>query len=97
MRLRYTVPAARSLERVLADLAEHSPQGAQRVQERIRTITGILLHHPQIGHVTSRPGMLRIVVTPFPYLIFYRAGRDEIVIHAVRHGARNPSTMPDRP
>jgi len=29
--------------------------------------------------------------TPYPYLIFYEATDAEIIIHAVRHGAREPS------
>jgi toxin ParE1/3/4 len=31
---------------------------------------------------------------PYPYLIFYEVAGDEIVVHAVRHGARDPSGMP---
>jgi hypothetical protein len=31
---------------------------------------------------------------PYPYQIFYEATEDELIIHAVRHMARNPSTMP---
>ena len=34
--------------------------------------------------------MRRIVVTPYPYLVFYRVAADEIVIHGVRHAARKP-------
>ena len=55
-------------------------------------MTALLLRFPKIGKTTKRLGMRRIVVTPFPYLIFYREGRDEIVVHAVRHAARRPST-----
>ena len=40
--------------------------------------------------------MRRIVVSPYPYLIFSRATGEAIVIHAVRHGARNPASMPGR-
>jgi toxin ParE1/3/4 len=31
---------------------------------------------------------------PYPYLIFYEATESEIIIHAVRHAARDPSSMP---
>jgi len=34
-------------------------------------------------------------VTPYPYLVFYEVGDGEIVVHAVRHGARDPSGSPD--
>jgi len=33
----------------------------------------------------------RMPVTPYPYLVFYEAGDDEIIVHAIRHGARDPS------
>jgi toxin ParE1/3/4 len=31
---------------------------------------------------------------PHPYLIFYEATETEIIIHAVRHAARDPAGMP---
>jgi hypothetical protein len=30
----------------------------------------------------------------YPYVIFHEATETEIIIHAVRHAARDPSTMP---
>jgi toxin ParE1/3/4 len=32
-----------------------------------------------------------MTTTPYRYLIFYEATNAEIIIHAVRHGARDPS------
>jgi len=31
---------------------------------------------------------------PYPYLIFYEVREGELIIHAVRHMARDPSSMP---
>ena len=31
---------------------------------------------------------------PYPYVVFYEATQTEIIIHAIRHAARNPSGMP---
>jgi toxin ParE1/3/4 len=31
-----------------------------------------------------------MVVSPYPFLIFYQATEEEIVIHGVRHTARRP-------
>lgn len=93
MRLRYTREALADLNVALEHIAKHSPQGAQRVQGRIQAVIHLLLQHPQIGQMTSRRGMRRMVASPYPYLIFYRATEDEIVIHGVRHSARRPSTM----
>jgi toxin ParE1/3/4 len=36
-----------------------------------------------------------MIASPYPYLIFYQATDDEIVIHGVRHSARHPSSMPE--
>ena len=41
--------------------------------------------------MTDDPTVRRITTTPYPYLIFYEVADAEIVIHAVRHGARDPS------
>lgn len=94
MKLRYTTPAARDLDRILTYLAERSPQGARNVQARIQETISLLLEYPGVGQPTSRRGMRRIVVSPYPYLIFYRVTGEAIIIHAIRHGARNPASMP---
>jgi hypothetical protein len=33
-----------------------------------------------------------MVVPPYPYLIYYEATDDAIVMHGMRHAARRPST-----
>jgi toxin ParE1/3/4 len=35
-----------------------------------------------------------MTTTPYPYLVFYEITQTEIIIHAVRHAARDPSGMP---
>jgi toxin ParE1/3/4 len=94
VRLRYTRPALADLSAILDYIAGHSPQGAHRVQARIQAAIDLLLLHPNIGRRTNDPAIRRLIVTPYPYLIFYEATGTEIIIHAVRHAARDPSTMP---
>ena len=94
VKLRYTVPALADLGNILDYIAAQSPQGARRVHARIKTVTDLLLLHPHIGRRTSDPAIRRITATPYPYLIFYEITATEIIIHAVRHAARDPSTMP---
>jgi plasmid stabilization system protein ParE len=45
---------------------------------------------PEAGRVTKKVNFRRIVASPYPYVIFYRADATEIVIHGVRHAARRP-------
>jgi toxin ParE1/3/4 len=94
MKLRYTLPALADLASVLDYIAQYSPQGPRRVQSRIQTIIDVLLPHPLIGTRTSDATIQRMTALPYPYLIFHKATDEEIIIHAVRHAARNPSNMP---
>lgn len=94
MRLRYTLSALADLSAILDYIAAHSPRGTRRVQARIKAITDLLLLHPYIGRRTSDPTIRRAVATPYPYLIFYEVTESEIIIHAIRHGARAPTGMP---
>jgi len=94
VKLRYTLPALADLGAILDYITSHSPQGARRVQARIQAITDLLLLHPHIGRRTNVPTIRRMTTTPYPYLIFYEVTETEIIVHAVRHAARDPSGMP---
>lgn len=43
---------------------------------------------------TNDSAVRRIVVTPYPYLVFYEVTDAEVLILAIRHGARDPDAMP---
>lgn len=90
MKLRLTAPAARQLDRVLAYIDQHNPQGARHVQERIQEAMLLLLKHPYAGHAAARPGIRRILVSPYPYALTYRVGDGEIIVRSIRHTARRP-------
>ena len=94
MRLRYTLPALADLNSILDYIAAASPQGAQRVQRRIQHVISLLLTHPNIGVRTDDPTVRRLTTTPYPFVVFYEVAEDEIVVHAIRHAARDPSGMP---
>lgn len=94
MRPRYTLPALADLEAILNYIAIHSPQGARRIQARIQAVIDLLAVHPRIGVQTDDPDIRRLPTPPYPYLVFYEVTDAEVVIHAIRHGARDPSGMP---
>ena len=94
MRLRYTLPALADLAAILDYTADRSPQGAAHIHARIRAVSNLLLQYPLAGALTDDPVIRRVTTTPYPYLIFYEVTDDEIIIHAVRHGARDPSDNP---
>ena len=94
MRLRYTRSALAELGAILDQIATHSPQASRRVRAQLRAVIDLLRSHPHIGTRTDDPSIRRLSATPYPYLVFYEIGQAEVVIHAIRHGARDPSGMP---
>lgn len=94
MRVRFTPRGLAELDGVLTDVEAQSPQGAGRIRARLRSALDTLGAHPGIGARTSDPRLRRLVLRPFPYLLFYEAWADEVVVIAVRHGARDPRGMP---
>jgi plasmid stabilization system protein ParE len=90
VRLRYTKTALRQIERVLSYIEIHSPRGAGSIARRAETVLALLLAHPRAGQATSREGVRRVTLTPYPYVIFYRVTTTEIVVLRFRHSARKP-------
>ena len=88
MKLRVTRRAATQIEKALEHIEAESPQGANRMRERIQTLFLLLTHHPYAGQLTDLPGVRRLVVSPYPYLIFYRVTDDEVIVQRMRHASR---------
>jgi toxin ParE1/3/4 len=86
--------ALADLASILDYIADRSPQGAARVRARIQAVADLLLRYPRAGALTDDPTIRRMTTPPYPYLIFYEATDSEIIVHAVRHGARDPSANP---
>jgi len=94
VKLRFTLPALADLDSILDYISARSPQGAARVHARIKAILELLLNYPRMGARTDDPTIRRLTTTPYPYLVFYQITETEIIIHAIRHGARDPAGMP---
>ena len=94
MRLRYTRPALSDLASILDYIEERSPQGAAHTQARIQAVIGLLPRYPLIGAPTDDPTIRRVIATPYPYVILYEVGDDEVIVHTVRHSARRPAEPP---
>ena len=94
MRLRVTKRAATQIEKALDYIEAEAPQGANRMRERIRTLFLLLAQHPHAGQATDLPGVRRLSLSPYPYLIFYRVAGDEVIVQRVRHTSRRPLSAP---
>jgi toxin ParE1/3/4 len=86
--------ALADLKNLAGYIADRSPQGARNVRRRIRSLIEQLPGNPFLGKRTEDPTIRRLTAIPYPYLIFYEVTDAEVIIHAIRHGARDPSSMP---
>jgi toxin ParE1/3/4 len=83
--------------RALADLAEirdylveRSPSGAERVRLHLLETIDRLADFPFLGRPTDEQSVRVLILTRYPYLVFYAVIGGEVVILHVRHGAREP-------
>lgn len=89
MRVRFTQRAARQLDRILADLKKVNPEAAKALRRRVEDIGERIGQFPGgFQEVFERPGVHRIPMVRFPYLIFYKIVGDEVVVLRVIHGVR---------
>ena len=92
MRLRVTKRAASQIEKALEYIEADSPQGANHVRERIQTLFRLLTQHPYAGQATDLPGVRRLALSPYPYLLFYRVTDDEVIVQRMRHTSRRTAS-----
>jgi plasmid stabilization system protein ParE len=90
VKIRYTRRALRQMTEILDYIEARSPQGAANVKRRLQAAIDLVAEHPYSGRATNKGDLRRVVANPYPYVIFYRPGASEIVIHGVRHTARRP-------
>ncbi len=88
----------RILPEVVADVADamrwYDDQGCAGLGERfLSAFNACVLDVQQHGevHRTVYRDFRRVLLRPFPYLLFYRYHADLLVVTLVIHGARNPA------
>lgn len=94
MSVRLTPEGLSELRAILVSIRRASPRGAARVLKRFDELLGILDEQPRAGKKAKGRDIYRVVLRPFPCLVFYRLIDDAVQIFIVRHAARDPRTMP---
>jgi plasmid stabilization system protein ParE len=97
MNFRLAPSAITDIEAILQHLMVESPTGAIAVAARFDEVFRGIEDFPGFGKRTDRKGIRWTNTHPYPYLIFYKTSPSLTEIVAVRHGARNPRSMPARP
>jgi addiction module RelE/StbE family toxin len=88
MRIRYTATALLEIDDIALYISERNPAAAKALIDRIRNAIATLAEIPEMAQTTDEPGVRRLPLGSFPFLIFYTVENDEVVILHVRHGAR---------
>ena len=89
MKVRFTRPAQRDIQRIYSYISRESPQAASRVVMRLTELANALADHPQTGRATDEANTRVVVVPNLRYFIFYRVAGDEIQIMHIRHMSRS--------
>lgn len=88
--IRFDARALADFAEIRDYLVERSPTGAERVRLHLIQTIERLADFPFLGRPTDEPGVRVLVLTRYPYLVFYAVIADDVVILHVRHGAREP-------
>lgn len=90
MRLRFSPRATRDLASIGDYLSERNPAAARRVRASIVGTLQILTQFPEAGRQQKVEGVRKIVVRPYPYVIYYSVSGSsgEIYIIAIQHAAQ---------
>ena len=95
MRVRWTTPALRDIEKIGDDIALDNPVASLRVVTRIFDQCDQLGTYPHMGRAGRVPDTRELVVSDTPFVVPFRVREDEIQVLAVLHGARRwPERFP---
>jgi toxin ParE1/3/4 len=88
MRVRYTPRAFADREAIFEYINRRNPRAAQEIkaflERRISELGDLEIRHRMIPNL----GVHALWVGRYPYIIYYRVGKDEISVVHIRHAAR---------
>lgn len=97
MRIRWLSEALADMRAIKAYIAEQNPDAGQQVITRIRHDATLLAIQPNIGRIGRLPNTRELLISPYPYIVAYRAQHGEVHILAVVHTSRRwPEQLPKK-
>lgn len=89
MKLQYSRAAIQDLDTIREYICKDNPRSAWVVASFIRRSIHVLERWPYHGRATNEKDVRRLVVTNYPYAVYYRIKANEVEILAIRHTARD--------
>jgi toxin ParE1/3/4 len=89
MKVRYSKLALAELDEILARIVSENRSAAVRVHRRVQRVIERIAEFPEgAQQVDERPGVRRVPLIRFPYVIHYSVIEGEVMILRIIHGAR---------
>lgn len=89
MSVRYSPRSIKDLDHIRRYISKDNPSAAWVVASFIRRAIRNLEEWPYQGRATEEKNIRRLVVTNYPYVVYYRVHDDEVVILTVTHAAQD--------
>ena len=89
MRVRYSPRSIEALDEIHRYISKDNPSAAWVVASFIRQTIRHLERWPYQGRATERDGVRRIVVTNYPYVVYYHVDDTRVLILTVIHTAQD--------
>jgi toxin ParE1/3/4 len=89
VRLRFSPRAFADIADIHGYIAQHSPRAATAVAAQIRITSQLLARYPALGRETDIPGVRVFPTARYPYLVYHKIQRGELIVIHVRHGRRD--------
>ena len=89
MRVRFSKLALAELDAILADIRADNPGAAAHLRERVGRVVGRIAQFPDgAQQVDTRPGIRRVPLVRYPYVIYYTIIEGDVMILRFLRGAR---------
>jgi len=88
VKIEFTRAAIRDLQSLRQHIGGNDPMAARRVGERILQAVDIISQNPGIGRLIARDTVREWSIPGLPYVIPYRASKDQLEILRVFHVRR---------
>ena len=89
MHVRWTTNAATDVTRIVERIRAESPEAALHVARTIYNGVAELRKFPGRGRFGLAENTRELVFPPWPYIVVYEVGEDQVVVLRVRHASRN--------
>jgi len=89
MMIRYSARAIRNLDGIREYIEKDNPEMAWVVASFIRRSIMVLNEWPFRGRATEKESIRRLVVTNYPYVVYYQIRDEDVLIVSVMHTAQD--------